>query len=299
MTSTSPEAQPTGPAARAVPTPEAVQAALITLVRAWSPGTLLPGDPLPALGEHDGADEEFDAYDGCCCAGTDDDGEPLGCNCAAGCSCAACSYFDYQRHARCSAGAVSIGTHCTAETAFQVVTYRMQHGLLAVEREQGAACPHPGEALCHCTPTTVVHESGLRPHTYGTRSACSIEHAQHIIRGEQARHRPGSEWQYYIERYQHIPHDNDLPDPLPQLRHLIGSASNSVAFLTRLTTRHTNAPDLELAMRQLRRTLAQTAWEASHPLDLPGNEDDFEPPSGPVQEEPPEPEGPFGHDAAG
>lgn len=298
MTSTSPETQPTGPAARAVPTPEAVQTALITLVRAWSPGTLLPGDPLPAPGERRDEDDDFDTDDGCCCAGTDEDGEPLGCNCGPGCSCAACTYFDYQQHARCNAGAVN-GTHCTAEAAFQVVSFRMQQGLLAVARAEGAACPHPGESLCHCTPTSVVHEAGPRPHPYGKRSACSIEHAAHIISQEQGLQRAGSELQYYIERYRHVPHDQDLPDPLPELRRLIGSASASVKLLIRLSTDSPTASSLEAFVRQLRGVLARAVWEAHRPLDMPDSEDDFEPPSSPVQEEPPEPDEPFGTDGAG
>ncbi|WP_369043467.1 hypothetical protein [Streptomyces sp. Midd1] len=274
--------------AQSPPTKAEVEAATRILMRAWAPDVRLPGDPEPVYDP-----SEDDPYEGCGCAGDDEYGNPRGCNCADNCSCDSCSYYRYRRQMTCSAGDVD-GVFCTRQTSHRVVAYAMQHNYLSVPRSAGVACPHETGVqtdTCHCTAKAVFVESGLRPVTYWTQTACSVEHAQAMVarhtdqRGEQ------SGVQYYIERWTYEPHSHDLPPGLAELRTQLRTASSGVNWAVDLSfSGRTGALKRQIPVVQ--RAIAQVALGAVHPLapvdDVWG--DDASEESSPPAQDGPEPD---------
>ncbi|MFG2679229.1 hypothetical protein [Streptomyces sp. NPDC048392] len=283
----------TEPTTPAPPTPEEIKAATRVLMRAWQPGLLLPGDP--GYADARALDEEFAEEDGCQCAGTNEDGESLGCNCGDGCTCDNCEHWAYSRAKLCQAGNVSVGTRCTRETEYRVVAYRMQHSSLSAPRTEGQPCPHAGtpEADCHCTERSVFYESGLHPVTYWTRTACSVPCAKQIVEQEQAwrdQHGTQSDLQYYVERWTYEPHDQDLPAPLAALRTATRMAADRTGYLVSALFRgHDHS--LNLRLKWVRESVASSAHCAAEDLLTRPDDDvwDDEPPTA-VQEEPAEPD---------
>jgi hypothetical protein len=213
-----------------------------------------------------------DDDEGCECAGTDDDGEPLGCNCAAGCVCDACSYHDYARYKRCWAGSVSIGTYCGAAPRFRVVANRVQSGYVQEPTRDGAVCPHPeGTTPHYCTPDTVYYEAGLKQQTVWFQPACSVAHAHDLINADRKLRGEKSGLQYYIERWTYTPHERELPAPLPQVHTHVGGAHVRIGqAITHFAQHH--SPGVWL--KWTRESLALAAWHANHPLDLDDLDDD-------------------------
>ncbi|MET7746167.1 hypothetical protein [Streptomyces sp. NPDC005385] len=240
------------------PTGEEVEAATRILMRAWAPDVRLPGDPEPAYDP-----DEHDPYDGCNCAGDDEYGSPRGCNCADNCSCDSCDYFRYRRQMTCQAGDVN-GVFCTRQTSHRVVVYAMQHNHLSVPRPAGVACPHETGVQadpCHCTAKVVFIQSGLRPVTYWTLTACSVEHAQTMV----AKRAEQSDLQYYIERWAYEPHSHDLPPGLAELRTQVRTASSGVQWAVDLSfSGRTSA--LERQIPVVQRAIAQVVLSALRPL---------------------------------
>ncbi|MGW4300381.1 hypothetical protein ACWEHT_11450 [Streptomyces sp. NPDC004646] len=285
MTDTAPEHPPVP-----VPSEDEIRTALRTVLHGWYPRLLLPGEH--GYTKARAAEDEFDPYDGCQCAGTDEDGEPLGCNCGDGCSCESCEHFRYLRQRVCQAGNPSVGTRCTRETAYRVVAYRMQHSNLGAPRAEGQQCPHQTGAqqdTCYCTAQAVFYESGLYPVTYHTRSACSVRCAQDIVAQEKAWRGEHNALDYYIERWSYVPHDLDLPEELAALR---AHTRMAKLWVGQLIEAFAQGKDASLAERLkfARVSIALAAWAAQQDPFGEAEEQERAEDSGPVQEEPSEPD---------
>jgi hypothetical protein len=284
------------PAALPVPSQEEIDAALRTLLRAWAPN-FLPGDG-PAMEADDDQEEYYDPYDGCQCAGTDDDGEPLGCNCAGGCTCDSCDHLEHVRAKTCQAGPFCPGleTACRKPTRYRAVGFRLTRDWPAAP--EGAVCAHDPDVGCPCRDEFVYVDHGARPRTHQTLTACSPEHARALIdRMRQVYGEPDdqpSRLRWYIEPWRYEPHNLDLPEPLADLRAAVGSA-RVCADMT--VTAHGNGGDVELWLTYARGDLARAVWHAARPLERPGEDDQVDDePSASAQEEPEEFTGYGDHD---
>lgn len=269
--STTPAQTPAVP----LPSQEEIDAALRTLMRAWAPTVLLPGDPEP---EYD----EDAPYDGCECAGDDEYGETRGCNCGPGCSCDSCSYFDYARYKRCWARPDN--TACGKAPTLRVVAYEMQNAYVTEPVADGASCPHTEGEPHHCTERTVYYDAGRKEQEYWYQPACSVAHAQALIAGN----RSGLE--YRIERWAYTPHESELPAPLPDVRQHTRAAHCAAKWAIESLDRPQTA---DMWFASVRENIARAAWRAAEPLERPDEDDgtagDEVP--GLVQEEPGDPWG--------
>jgi hypothetical protein len=287
----------TAPAPRIpVPSQEEIDAALRTLMRAWAPSIPLPGDPDPV------DDEDYhDPYDGCGCAGDDEDGGPRGCNCGPGCSCEMCDYFDYARYKSCWARHEGEGSACTAEPRFRVLAYRLQTTHVTERVADGASCPHPvGDESHRCSDGVVWHEAGQKEQEYWFRPACSVSHAKALIADSRKPDAYGNpdDFQYRIERWAYAPHDTELPAPLPDVRERIQAADSAVKFVIDALKRP--PAGIGVWMAAVREHIACAAWNAARPLARPGEDDDQadDEPATPPQEEPADPWGEDDHAAS-
>ncbi|MCC9712047.1 hypothetical protein E4N62_46700 [Streptomyces sp. MNU76] len=283
--------EPTTTVTPAVPVPsrEEIDAALRTLLRAWSPNLLPLEADAPAMEADD--DEDYDPYDGCQCAGTDDDGEPLGCNCAGGCTCDSCYHQEYVRAKTCQAGPPCAGldTRCAKATRYRVVGFRLVRDWVGAPVDLG--CGHGPADECPCGDDFVYVDRGPRPRTHQTLTACSPEHAAVLIdRMRQVYAEPDDKparLRWYIEPWAYEPHDMDLPEPLADVRAAVESARTSARMAI---TAHAGDGDTELWLRYLRGDLARALWHASRPLERPDEDDQADDePSAPPQEEPSDP----------
>jgi len=266
--------------ARTAPTPEEIEAAARILMRAWAPSYLLPGDH-PRTDAVD--DEDYDDPDEFCgCAGTDEDGESLGCNCAGGCICDSCAYYAYARYKQCWA----LG--CVKVPAFRVVRYSMVDQYVQEPTARGAICPHAEGEKHFCTPDTVYVAAGPRLQILSYSPACSIAHAVEL---RDERKHPDPRAQYYLEAWTYSPHDRELPGPLPQLREHTRSAHDSTSYTIE---KYATGGSLMYWLSSVRRSVALAAWNARLDLERPddGDDDWDDEVSGPVQEEPSEPDDP-------
>lgn len=267
------------------PTPVEIEAAARILMRAWAPSYLLPGDhPKEVVaGSADDYDDE-DPAEYCGCAGTDDDGESLGCNCGAGCCCDDCSYSTYAQYKRCWVKG------CGKTPAFRVVRFGLVDQHVQEPTKRGAICPHTDGADHYCTPDTVYVEAGPSIQEFSHQPACSIAHAVQL---REAWRQPGHEERdlYRIESWTYSPHDRELPAPLPRLREETCSARDSTSFAIQ---KHAIGGDARYWLSSVRRHLALAAWNARLELERPGQDDDpwDDQPSTPPQEEPTEPDWP-------
>lgn len=267
------------------PTPEQIEAAARILMRAWAPGYLLPGDrpkEIVADSADDYDDEDPDEY--CGCAGTDDDGESLGCNCGPGCCCDTCTYEAHARHSRCWVRG------CSKAPAFRVVRFGLVDQHVQEPTARGAVCPHAEGEDHHCTPDTVYVAAGPQLQEFSHQPACSIAHAVQLRDACQQFKRDDRDL-YRLEAWTYAPHDNDLPAPLPALREQTRAASDSTRFAIQ---RHTARNDSGYWLTSIRRHLAVAAWNARLTIEQPGEDDDTwdDQPSAPVQEEPDWPDEP-------
>lgn len=281
MTDTPETASAPATSSIAVPSQDQIDAAVRTLLRAWSPGSGLAHADVAA-------EEEYDPYDGCNCAGTDDDGEPLGCNCAGGCVCDSCSYYEYARAKTCQAGPSTPGLNrtCGKATKFRVVGFRLDGGWRSTP--DTAQCPHRPEDKCPCSGGVVFLDHGARPVTHQTLTACSSEHARALCeRMIQVYNEPADKpnrLRWYYEQWTYEPHDHELPGPLPALRERLRSAQSCTEAAVRAVT---SGRDVELWLRYARQDLARAAQHAAKPLERPDEDDDQDDEiTGPVQEEP-------------
>lgn len=261
--------------------PADVEAAVRTLMRAWSPSTLLPGGPADYEGEYD---------NGCSCGGEDDDGNDLGCNCGAGCSCTSCEAFAWQLHKRCSARTGS--TRCGKETRYRVIAYRLVPTVLS-DSSEDAVCPHSAAEQCHCRPGCVFLDAGELPSVHQHLSACSVAHAQQIVvRMQEVYAEPDDKptrLRYRIEAWTYEPHWTELPEHLASLLTLTGDAKAYVGVTIRNLS---NSRDTDYWLKAVRETLARAVWRAAQPLpEDPADEDPYDESYGPLQEEPSEPWG--------
>ncbi|MCX4974269.1 hypothetical protein [Streptomyces sp. NBC_00620] len=277
MTDTTPSPALPGP-----PTPEEIEAATRILMRAWAPGLLLPGGH-PKTDERANDEDDPDEY--CGCAGTDDDGESLGCNCGGGCVCDNCSYSDYARYGRCWT------KNCGKKPAFRVVRFGLVDQHVQEPTRLGAVCPHTDGEKHFCTADTVYVAAGPQLQIFDYQPACSIAHAVQL-RDTGQQHNTDGRDQYSIEAWTYTPHDRELPTPLPQLRDHLRSAHDSTRFAVKAVA--TNG-DPGYWLTSVRQALALAAWHARRPLEQPDADDaDFDDePSTPVQEEPDWPDAPW------
>lgn len=259
------------------PTSGEIEAATRILMRAWSPGTLLPGDS-----GYDTADDVRDPDEYCGCGGTDEDGESY-CNCGGGCVCDSCEHSAYARYRRCWV------KDCGKTPAFRVVRFGLVEQHVQEPTERGAVCRHAEGEKHFCTPTTVYVAAGPSVQEYSYQPACGIAHAVQL-RDTGRRHNRDGRDQYRIEAWTYTPHFSELPDPLPQLREHLRSAHDNITYAIK---RHAADGSPGTWLESLRRNLALAAWNARRELERPGEDDDFDDePTGPVQEEPTEPDGP-------
>lgn len=263
------------------PTPEQIEAAARILMRAWAPGYLLPGDHPKEFVAGSADDEDVDEY--CGCAGTDDDGESLGCNCGSGCCCDNCTYEAHARYSWCWFKG------CGKVPAFRVVRFSMVDQLVQEATARGAVCPHAEGEDHYCTPDTVYVAAGPKLQVFGYQPACSIAHAVQLRDAEQPNRNGHS--QYSIEAWTYEPHDRELPGPLPQLREHTRSAQASATWVIK---RYAQSGNPGYWLDSLRRHLAVAAWSARLEIERPCEEDDAwdDQSSAPVQEEPTEPDAP-------
>jgi hypothetical protein len=281
---------PTTTPAVPVPSQDEIDAALRTLLRAWAPN-FLPGDR-PAMEADDDPEEYYDPYEGCQCAGTDDDGEPLGCNCAGGCTCDSCDHMQHVRAKTCQAGppCTGIETACHKLTRYRVVGFRLTRDWPAAP--EGTECTHDPDEGCPCRDGFVYVDHGARPRTHQSLTACSPEHARALVdRMRQVYGEPDdkpSRLRWYIEPWRYQPHDLDLPEPLPALRAAVTSARTCADMAV---TAHGDNGDVELWLTYARGDLARAVWHAARPLDRPDEDDHYDEPTPPPQEEPSEPWG--------
>ncbi|MET8826557.1 hypothetical protein ABZX40_36495 [Streptomyces sp. NPDC004610] len=274
-----PPAAAAGPGVLRAPTAEETEAATRILLRAWAPGSLPPGRDDGDTGGDDGDPDEY-----CGCAGEDDDGESLGCNCGGGCICEECLYNAYARNGRCWVQG------CGKPTAFRVVRFAMADVHVHEATARGAVCPHaPGEAH-HCTPDAVYITAGQEEQVFGRTPACSLAHAVQL-RDSGLYDTPRR--QYRIEAWTYTPHPRDLPAPLPQLRLHARSAHEVLGFAVEAHTR-ADQRGTQLWLDAVRRSVALAAWHARQPLAHPHDDgddfDDREDLAGPFQDEPGEPD---------
>jgi hypothetical protein len=270
------------PAARR-PTPQEIEAAARLLMRAWAPGYLLPGDrpkEIAAGGDDDYDEQDPDEY--CGCAGTDDDGESLGCNCGGGCVCDECSYQAYAQYKRCWVKG------CGKAPAFRVTRFRLVDQQLTASAEQGVLCSHAEGEEHWCTADTVWVDAGPSVQDFAHQPACSIAHAVELREGMQ-RQQAAEDTLYRIERWTYTPHDRELPAPLPALREQTRSARDATRYAIR---KHATGLHDSYWLPSARQHLAVAVWNARLELEQPGEEFDVwdDQPSTPVQEEPSEPD---------
>ncbi|WP_328439322.1 hypothetical protein OHA71_23580 [Streptomyces sp. NBC_00444] len=275
MTDTSSTATP-------APTPAEIEAAARILMRAWAPGHLLPGNHPKANDDGDDYDDQ-DPDEYCGCAGTDDDGESLGCNCAPGCVCDECSYHAYAQYKRCWV------TGCGKTPAFRVVRFRLVDQHVQESTKRGAVCPHAEGEEHWCTGDTVYVDAGPGVQEFAHQPACSIAHAVQLREGMK-RHQPEGA-QYRIETWTYSPHDRELPAPLPALRRETRSARDSTTWAI---GKHAVGLRDTYWLASARQHLAVAVWNARLDLERPGADDDVwdDQPSTPPQEEPSEPDEP-------
>lgn len=276
----------TNPAAvpEVAPTSVEIETAADTLMRAWAPFIPMPGESAYT-------GQDYDDYDygdnGCGCGGEDEDGDPV-CNCVDGCSCTSCEAWDWRRHKYCSAGNVSIGTHCGLAARYRVVTYRLVQTFVS-DTSEGAVCPHGEGEQCRCTLKSVFLDAGLMPSVSQHRSACSVAHAQQIIaQMQQAYPEPDdkpSRLRYRIEAWTYKPHCTELPEHLVALRDSIRSAWDLVDLAI------SDPGNADRWLEWGRRSLARAAWRAARPVpeDLADEEPYDDASFGSPQEEPPDP----------
>lgn len=261
------------------PTPEEIEAAARILMRAWAPGYLLPGDRPKELvaGSADDYDDE-DPDDYCGCAGTDDDGESLGCNCGPGCMCDECAYSAYARYKTCWVKG------CGKTPAFRVVRFGLVDQHIQEPTTRGAVCPHAEGEKHFCTPDTVYVEAGPQLQEFSQQPACSIAHAVQLRDACQQSRGDGRDL-YRVEAWTYSPHDRELPAPLPRLREETRSARDSTTWAIE---KQALGGDPGYWLSSVRRHLAVAAWNARLELERPGEDDDIwdDQPSTPVQEEP-------------
>lgn len=269
-----------------VPSQEEIDAALRTLLRAWSPN-FFPLDG-PAMEADD--EEYYDPYDGCQCAGTSDDGEPLGCNCAGGCTCDSCDHLEHVRAKTCQAGPPCTGleTACRQPTRYRAVGFRLVKDWPAAPA--GTACTHAPEAGCPCRDEFVYADRGARPRTHQTLTACTPEHAAALIdRMRQVYDEPDDNprrLRWYIEPWAYKPHDLDLPEPLADVR---AAAESARVCADMAVTAHGDGGDTALWLGYARGDLARALWHASRPLERPDEDDQADDePSAPPPDEPEE-----------
>ncbi|MFE2046703.1 hypothetical protein ACFXAZ_38490, partial [Streptomyces sp. NPDC059477] len=258
------------------PTTAEIDAAARILMRAWAPDTLLPGN-------HDG--EDPDEY--CGCAGEDEDGDPLGCNCGGGCVCDECSYQAYAQYRRCWVQG------CGRATAYRVVRFAMVEQHVSEPTASGAVCPHAEGEDHYCTPDTVYIDAGPKEQAFGHVPACGLAHAVQL-RDFHRRH-DTSRTQHRIEAWTYTPHPRDLPAPLPQLHEHTRSAHNVLGLAVGAHTRADHR-GTQTWMDTARRYVALAAWNARRPLEHPhdGDQDDRDDEGpGPFQDEPGEPDEPY------
>ncbi|EGX60140.1 hypothetical protein SZN_09466 [Streptomyces zinciresistens K42] len=265
------------------PTPQEIEAAARILMRAWAPGHLLPGDhpkDIAAGSPDDYDDQDPDEY--CGCAGTDDDGESLGCNCGGGCVCDECSYQAHAQYKRCWVKG------CGKAPAFRVTRFSLVDQYVQEPTRRGAVCPHPQGTTHWCTPSTVYVEAGPSVQEFAHQPACSIAHAVQLRDACRQSGRDGRDL-YRIETWTYAPHDRELPAPLPALRERTSSAREATASAIR---QHAAGRRDEYWLPSARRHLAVAVWSARLDLARPGEDHDVwdDQPSTPVQEEPSEPD---------
>lgn len=272
----------TSSASATKPTPQEIEAAARLLMRAWAPGYLLPGDhpkETAADGDHDHEDDP-DEY--CGCAGTDDDGESLGCTCAPGCVCDECSYQAYARYKRCWVKG------CGKAPAFRVTRFCLVDQRVQESTQRGAVCPHAEGEEHWCTADTVYVDAGPSVQDFDHQPACSIAHAVRLREGMKQR-MPRAGTQFRIETWTYSPHDRELPAPLPALRRQTRSARDSTTWAIR---KYAASLHDSYWLGSARQHLALAVWAARLELEQPGEAPDVwdDQPSTPVQEEPSEPD---------
>ncbi|MFJ2007051.1 hypothetical protein [Streptomyces chartreusis] len=265
------------------PTPREIEAAARLLMRAWAPGYLLPGDrPKEIVASSDDDYDEQDPDEYCGCAGTDDDGESLGCNCAGGCVCDECSYLAYAQYKRCWVKG------CGKTPAFRVVRFCLVDQQVQESTKRGAVCPHTEGEEHWCTADTVYVNAGPSVQEFAHQPACSIAHAVELRDGMQ-RNQPRTGAQFRIETWTYSPHDRELPAPLPALRRETRSARDSTTWAIGKYAAGLHDSYWLVSARQ---HLAIAVWNARLEFEQPGEETDVwdDQPSTHVQEEPSEPD---------
>jgi len=153
------------------PTVEEIRAAALTLMRAWAPSVI-------AERQRSTGDDYDPYYNGCGCAGEDEDGEPY-CNCAGGCSCPWCAHTMHAEAARCGLVVPTSDqpyARCGRPTGYRIVPFHPTHD--GISRP-----PSDGD--------DAVDEYGYvklgDTNSYGmTRYACSTQHARAVIEADRA-----------------------------------------------------------------------------------------------------------------
>uniref|UniRef100_A0AAU2A0E8 Uncharacterized protein n=1 Tax=Streptomyces sp. NBC_00093 TaxID=2975649 RepID=A0AAU2A0E8_9ACTN len=252
-----------------LPSQEEIDAALRTLMRAWNPGVLLPGD----LGHQDA--DYYDPDERCNCAGETEDGESRGCNCGDACVCDSCSYYRYARAKSCDATphTTSLDTRCGRPTRYRVVGWRLEADWT---RDASAAeCGHSPEEDCWCGNGVVYASAGPVPRELRSLTACSVEHAQALIAHLRATYAEPDDkpnrvrWRF--ERWTYVLHDQELAAPLPMLRELTSIAHDSTGYAVKAYAE--NGP-VAMWLDSVRSALARAVWHAAKPLERLDEDDD-------------------------
>lgn len=274
--------EPTTTAPVPVPSQEEIDAAVRTLMRAWSPSTPLPGDP-----EQDDVDD-YDPDEHCTCAGDDEYGESRGCNCGDGCVCDTCDQYRHARAKTCDASPFNTGLdrHCQHLTRYRVVGFRLSEWW--TQSPEGGECTHAPEDGCPCANGVVFLKYGARPATHQTLTACSVEHAQALmVRMRDAYNEPEDKpnrLRWYFEPWRYVPHYNELPAPLAAVRERIKGAQVCIRAAVKGIA---DSGDVGPWYGYARQDLARAAWHAAKPLERPDEDDqDDDEPATPPREEP-------------
>jgi hypothetical protein len=138
------------------PTPAEIAAAVKTLLKAWCPAVLQSRLRLP--------DDVNDLGEGndCNCAGEDEDGEELGCNCADSCSCEFCLHDRHDRMRTCMV------YPCGKPSRLEVIGWTVGRQI------------HTAEDSDPAKEDWYVH-LGQKPHRTWSKTACGTIHARTLI----------------------------------------------------------------------------------------------------------------------
>ncbi len=229
---------------------ERVRQAIDVIARAWA----------PALPRAVNPDAHRLLYEGCNCAGEDDDtGEPLGCNCAETCTCDSCEHQRHVTSGRCRARIARgdlLVVACGEPTRFRVRGYCVHRGGVLRTAD-------PGDLLATPNGTVVLGDS-IQWHepTY----ACSTGHARLLMNADReyrAKFDPDSLLHvdhtfYEITPFRYQPDHLDVPGPL----HTVVAQLRSAQWAALMVVESEFFPEKRVGHRRNVETLLRSVADA-------------------------------------